>query len=160
MVSIGNLADHWSSIYSASTAIKSAVAFVHIGGLVGGGGCAIAADRATLQAWRAGTDAMREEARRLQLAHTAVIGGLVLVLVSGVLLLLANLDAYLETPMFWIKMGLVAALIVNGVILTRAGRSAANGRRDAQRVLALSAIASLTLWFATTFAGAVLPNVL
>jgi uncharacterized membrane protein len=160
MLSIGDLADSWSSIYSNSAAIRSAVAFVHIGGLVGGGGCAIAADRATLHAWRAGADAMRDEAARLHRAHTAVIAGLVLVTISGVLLLFANLDAYLHMPIFWLKMGLVGALLINGIVVVRAGRSTAAGRAHSQTLLALSAIASLTLWFATTLAGAVLPNVL
>ena len=52
MPPIADLADSWSSIYSDSAAIKSAVGFAHVGGLLAGGGMAIAADRATLAAHR------------------------------------------------------------------------------------------------------------
>ena len=54
MVPLADLADSWSSIYSGSPVIKSAVAFAHIGALLAGGGMAIAADRATLAAHKFG----------------------------------------------------------------------------------------------------------
>ena len=74
--------------------------------------------------------------------------------------MLADLDAYLVSPAFWIKMALVAALLVNG-------GGAADPAASAQRVTprriercAIAARVSLVLWFVTTLAGAVLPNAL
>src|SRR4051812_2583680 len=155
-----DLADSWSSIYSNSAAIKSAVLFAHVGGLLAGGGLAIASDRATLAAHRLGIDAVRREADRLGGIHGVVIASLVVVVASGMLLMLADLQAYLAAAAFWTKMALVAALLVNGVVLRQSGRAAGRGSEAAHRRLLTAARASLFLWFATTLAGAVLPNAL
>ena len=160
MVPLSDLADSWSSIYSGSAVIKSAVMFGHVGGLVTGGGLAIATDRATLAAHRLGVDAVRREADRLGGVHGVVLVSIAVVMISGLLLMLADLDAYLVSTVFWIKMALVAALLVNGGVLRQSGRAASAGGAAAYRTLVISARASLILWFATTLAGAVLPNAL
>ena len=51
--------DTWNSFYSIHAALRSAVGFVHVSGLVAGGGCAITADLATIMRGarqRGGTD--------------------------------------------------------------------------------------------------------
>ena len=72
--------------------------------------------------------------------------------------MLADLDAYIASPAFWIKMGLFAALVLNGAIIVRTTGT----REDSPGVrarLRLAAIASLALWLATTLLGTVVPNV-
>src|SRR5204863_8915569 len=81
MVPLADLADSWSSIYSGSPVIKSAVAFAHIGALLAGGGMAIAADRATLAAHKFGGDAMRREADRLGGIHGTVLVSVGIILI-------------------------------------------------------------------------------
>jgi len=159
-MSIKDLADTWSSIYSASPAIKSALAFSHIGGLIAGGGAAIAADRTTLRAMRRGQAALDHELEHLHHVHLFVIVGLAVVIVSGILLMFADLDAYLSAPVFWIKMGLVVLLMANGALVMRGGRRTHAGDPSGPPVLRFAASASLTLWFVTTLLGAILPNVL
>jgi len=158
VISVKDLADTWASVYSNSPAIRSALTFTHIGGLVGGGGCAIAADRTTLRALRRGTDALDRELHHLHNVHMVVIAGLALVIVSGLLLMLADLDAYLSASVFWIKMVLVVALLANGALVVRGGRQTHAGHPSGPALLRFAAIASLTLWFGTTLLGAVLPN--
>ena len=160
MVSVKEIADTWSSIYSNSPAIRSALAFTHIAGLVGGGGCAIAADRTTLQSLRRGAAALEHELHHLHNVHIVVIAGLVMVIGSGLLLTLADLDAYLAARVFWIKMSFVVALLANGLLVVRGGRRTHAGDPRGPALLRFAAIASLTLWFATTLLGAVLPNAL
>jgi len=159
-MSVKDLAETWSSIYSTSPAIKSALAFTHIGALVGGGGAAIAADRTTLRALRRGQAALEHELEHLHHVHLFVIVGLGLVIVSGVLLMFADLDAYLSAPAFWIKMALVVLLMANGALVVRGGRHTHAGDPSGRRLLRFAAIASLVLWFGTTLLGAILPNVL
>jgi len=159
-MSIRDLADSWSSIYATSPLIKSGLAFTHIGGLLGGGGAAIAADRTTLRAMRRGQAALDHELEHLQHVHTFVIVGLGFVIVSGVLLMLADIDAYLAAPWFWVKMALVVLLMANGALVMLGGRRTHAGDASGPRLLWFAAIASLTLWFATTLLGAALPNVL
>ena len=160
MVSLTQMAETWSSIYSSSWALRSCINFAHIGGLVGAGGCAIAADRATIIASRqSGEDRLRQLSA-LHAVHGTVVAGLGLVVVSGVLLMFADLDAYLHASVFWLKMGGVLVLTINGARLVAAGRAAgANANADWSR-LRRASLASLTLWFTTTLFGAVLPNVL
>src|SRR5690349_24762003 len=146
-MSVKDLADTWSSIYSTSPAIKSALAFTHVGALVGGGGAAIAADRATLRAMRRGQAALDHELEHLHHVHLFVIVGLALVIASGVLLTLADLDAYLSAPVFWLKMILVLLLMANGVLVMRGGRRTHAGDPSGPRLLRWAAIASLLLWF-------------
>ena len=160
MIPVRELADAWSSVYSNSAAIRSTVAFAHIGGLVGGGGCAIAADRATLRALRRDGTFLTAEIDRLQGAHRMVLAGLAAVGISGVLLWLANFDAYLQSPVFWIKMALVGALFPNGARLAFVASRARSGSPRDWPALRHACITSLALWFATTLVGTILPNVL
>lgn len=160
MVPIRELAETWSSWYSNSAVIRSSIAFAHVGGLVAGGGSAIAADRATLRALVRGGPFLAAEIDRLQGAHRIVLAGLVAVGLSGVMLMLANFDEYLVSKVFWLKMTLVAALFLNGAWLALVARRARGGEEKYSRRLRVACLASLALWFATTFLGTVLPNVL
>ena len=160
MLSLRDLTDTWASIYAGSAGLRSAVSFAHVGGLVAGGGCAIAADRATLRAFRRSPDMPGREIEHLHGVHRVVLAGLGAVMMSGVLLMLADLDAYLESTVFWIKMALVAALIANGAILVRFSGRAHEAEPSAPAALRRASLVSLVLWFATTLAGTVLPNVL
>ena len=74
-------------------------------------------------------------------------------------MLAADLDSLLYSRVFWIKMGLVALLLVNGATLWAAERRA--GRRDASawRTLRVTATASVALWLLATLAGVALLNI-
>jgi hypothetical protein len=156
---IRDLVDTWASLYANSPALRSALSFVHIGALLGGGGCAIAADRTVLRALRQGRHAVASSLRELGGIHRVVVGGLALVMASGILLALADVDTYIEAPTFWVKMAFVAALTFNGALLVRAGHVVRTGTSGLV-LLRATTIASLALWFATTLAGAILPNAL
>lgn len=147
----------WEHLYSHSAVLRTLIGFAHIAGLVIGGGMAIVADRATLRAYRRGDD-RRAELDTIRSAHRIVIGGLAVVAISGALLLAADLDTYLHSRIFWIKMGLVALLLINGAALSRFARRADTDDRR-WRQLAYAAGVSLSLWLLTTLTGAALPNV-
>jgi uncharacterized membrane protein len=154
-----HLVDAWASMYSNHAALRTGIDFVHVAGLLVGGGCAVAADRMTLRA------AGREPALRtiavqsLADIHRVVLAGLAAVIASGVLQFFADLDTFLYSRIFWIKMGLVVLLLANGLVLVRAERQAERGEaRGWPRLRTASAI-SLGLWLVTTLAGAALPNI-
>jgi uncharacterized membrane protein len=159
MVWFSHVIAAWSSAYSNSAVLRTGIGFAHVGGLLAGGGSAIVADRATIAAWRLDAGARMAQARALHGTHRLVILGLLLVSVSGVLLLGADLDTYLHSTVFWIKMTFVVALILNGGVLVRAGRRAQQGDAGAWTALRYGALASLGLWFTITLLGAALPNV-
>lgn len=157
---ITSAAETWASVYAASPVLRTVVSFAHVAGLVGGGGCAIAADRAALVAWRSGANERESYLRWLPRTHRAVLAGLGAVIVSGVLLAFSDLDAYWASRAFWIKMALVAALLVNGAMLASAGRRVAGGDAASWHALRVTSALSLCLWFLTTLLGAALPNAL
>jgi hypothetical protein len=93
--------------------------------------------------------------------HTLVIGALVLSFVSGFLMLAADLDSFLPSWIFWLKMALLAALLVNGGVMRSLERTlsrAGEGREDQWRRLRGTAVTSLVLWLAITLAGVMLTN--
>jgi uncharacterized membrane protein len=152
------LAHSWSALYQNSAAIRTSVGFAHIGGLVVGGGCAIAEDRAILAAVHRTLKGRRDEVRRERPAHAVILAGLAVVVVSGLLLFAADRETYLYSTPFWIKMGFVVALLGNGAVLARAERQFDRDPAMWRRVRRTS-ILSLGLWLMTTLLGATLPNV-
>lgn len=149
----------WAAVYQDSAALRTGISFAHIAGLVVGGGCAIAEDRAILIADDAALEIRRAQVRRARhAAHNVVIGGLGVVIASGLLLMAADMSTYLRSTTFWIKMALVAALLVNGWRMTRAETALAVDSSVWPR-LRTTAVVSIALWLATTLVGAALPNV-
>ena len=149
----------WAALYSGSAVLRTVVAFFHVAGLVGGGGAAIAADRATLRATRRGVQFGRDQIDAIHNTHRVVLYGLAAVIVSGVLLFAADIDTYAPSKLFWLKMGMVAALMINGAMLVRVGRHHAAADERTRRTLRWTAAVSLSLWFLTTLVGAGLPNI-
>ena len=123
------------------------------------GGCAIAADRGVLLALRQDDAARRTQLVALDGTHRIVTIGLACIIASGFLLFAADLDTFLYSRLFWIKMALIVLLLVNGAVLRWAEHRALGGADGAWRTLRVTAIASLALWFLVTLGGAALPNV-
>ena len=53
-----------------------------------------------------------------------VVAGLTLIVISGLLMLAADLDTFLHSRVFWIKMTLIVLLLINGALLTAAPATA------------------------------------
>ena len=149
--------DLWASVYSNHAVLRSAVDFLHVGGLLGGGGAAIAADRAALTAHR--RPDLADWLDSFHTTHRLVLIGIVIILISGLLMLAADLDTYLYSRVFWTKMALFALLLFNGSLLVRTESGARRGDQGAAGRLRLLATASLALWFLVTLAGAALTNI-
>ncbi|GLC27854.1 hypothetical protein [Roseisolibacter agri] len=163
----------WQSLYADSAAVSSAVLFAHLGALLLGGGIAVAADRTTLRLGvpqagdddALGADRVRH-ARELATLHRPVVAALLVMLGSGVMLLLADVEGLVASPVLYVKIVLVALLLANGARLAAAERAVnaapagdATTVVDGWRRLRAASIASLVLWVATVLAGVVLSNV-
>jgi hypothetical protein len=148
----------WAAIFANHPVLRTAVDFVHIGGLVAAAGCALTADLATIAAARRTPDSREAQLRVLKRTHPIIVGGLAALTASGVLLLGADITTFLHSTLFWIKMGLVGLLIFNGLLMLAAERRARLGIAGSWRRLHALAVGSLALWTLTTLAGAALPN--
>jgi hypothetical protein len=154
----GHVIEVWASAYANSSAIRTVLGFAHVAGLIIGGGAAITADRGVLLAVRRNPLELPSQLTAIRNAHSIVLGSLAVVMASGILLAAADTDTFLHATLFWLKMGLVALLIVNGAGMQFAER-AATAAQPRWKPLAITSAASLALWLLTTLAGAALPNV-
>jgi hypothetical protein len=152
-----NLAATWGSSYANHAALRTIVTFAHIASLIVGGGAAVTADRTTLSA--SGDSGNITALDSLRGTHRVVLWSLLLVGISGLLMLAADLESLLYSRVFWIKMGLVALLLVNGAALWAAERRASGRDASAWRRLRVTATASVALWLLTTLAGVALLNI-
>ena len=153
-----HIIETWASVYANSSTIRTLLGFAHVAGLIVGGGSAIAADRGVLRAVRRAPSELSAHLTTIRNAHSIVIVSLAVVMASGLLLAAADTETFLHSTLFWLKMGLVALLLVNGAFMRHAER-APSGARPRWTLLAIASGASLTLWLLTTLAGAALPNV-
>ena len=157
----------WQHLYANSTTLETTVTSLHLVALLFGGGFAVAADRVTLRLSAADEAARARQLAELHAIHRPVLIALAVLFVSGVALATSDVKTYATTPVFYIKLGLVALLLANGGVLqqaeTRLRRAARQG--DGARVPALwrllrtSSWCSLALWTATLVAGVALVNV-
>ena len=155
---LSGLLESWSALYSNHGALRTGIEFVHIGGLLAGGGCAITADLATITAARARSATLAAQLQLLKRTHFIVILGLSALVVSGLLLFAADVDTFLHSRIFWLKMGLMVVLLINGALLVLGEREVGHAETRAWARLHFIATTSLVLWFLTTLAGAALSN--
>ena len=159
---LANLVAPWAKFYSHSKTAATIVTFLHIAPIVVGGGVAIALDRASLRLAHDEPGARERHLRELASVHPLVLLALTVSFLSGIALLTADLDTFLPSWVFWLKMALVVTLLANGAMMARLEKALAapsGGTADQWRRLRGIAITSLTLWLAITFAGVVLTNI-
>jgi hypothetical protein len=156
-----DLLQPWSDFYGHSKLAETIVVFIHVGGLLLAGGIAIATDRLTLRAVAAGRDERLRYLDELHAVHRWVLIGLTLILLSGLALATSDIETFWGSPIYWTKMTLVAALLANGLVMTRAEDALARDDGDASpgwRALHRTAVASVGLWFVITALGIALVN--
>lgn len=154
------LAAPWAQLYQNSKVLESGVAFAHFGGLLVSGGLAIATDRATLRSTALDPAGRARHLHELASVHRPVLIGLTLVFASGLLLFAADIETYMTSVAFWVKMGLVVLLLANALVMQGAEKKLVRDARDrrAWNVLKVTSASSLVLWLVITLAGIVLVN--
>lgn len=155
---IVKLAEPWAKLYSHSKPVSAGVLFFHLAPLVFAAGAAFTADRATIRAANGSVTHRAAQLQELARTHSLVIGGLAVSFISGAALFLSDVETFLGSPFYWIKMAFVALLLVNGFIMTRTEKAlAGSGSNDALWArLKLLSVLSAALWLSTTLAGVVL----
>jgi len=143
----------WAAFYDDHHLVSVSVRYLHLVGLVVGGGAAISADRQVLSV----SDVDALERSRLLAAlpstHRVVVPAVVLVVLTGVLLTAADLDTFLASRLYWAKMGFVALFLLNGAGLMWAERQAERDPVRGWRFLSATASLSLTLWLGILMLG-------
>lgn len=159
---LAELARPWAETYRAHDVLQFGIHAAHLGGITFAGGTALAADRMALRLGRRPPAQRQAFLAHLQTRHARVLTALSVVAASGLLLLGAHVPTLLPSPVYWLKMTLLATLLWNG------SRLRATGRRlhrdfdpspDAWAPLATYAGRSVALWFAIALMGVILTTV-
>jgi hypothetical protein len=160
---LARLAHPWASLYGDSPTLQTTITFLHVAGIFLGGGFAIATDRETFIAMRAARlSGQIRHLAHLHTIHRPVLLGLVIALSSGFLLFAAEVDTFARSPVFWVKMVLLALLLGNGFLLARTETALRTGAPDSPALwarLRYISAASIALWLGLILAGTVLMNV-
>lgn len=152
---VSRLLAGWTHFYGY-TPVSATVTYLHLAGILLGGGVAVTADRASLRLAPHTMSDWRTELDRLAAVHRWVVSGLALIFTSGLLMALAKIETVGSSGVFWIKMGLVAMLLANGYARLRSEVALRRGSVAAWGWFRWSSTASLVLWFLVLLAGALL----
>lgn len=155
----------WQNLFSDSTLVSASVTTAHVVTLLFAGGLAIAADRSSLRAVKQSAEQRSFMLGELGAVHRPVLIAIVALFISGLLLAAADVETFATSWIFWLKMGLVVLLLVNGVLLLRTESKLGAGLAEDDesdpglwRQLACRSRTSLALWALITIAGTVLTN--
>ena len=151
-------AQPWADLYAGSAALSATVTFLHLGGLLVAGGVALAFDRASLRVVRGVVPDRSGFLRELTAIHQPVVAALAVVITSGVALMMADVEVFLPSTVFWLKMGGFVLLLVNGLAIQAAGRRLQRDAMDARGWTRLrrASLRSTSLWVAVLFLGVLL----
>lgn len=153
----------WKQVYSDSIPLSTTVTAIHLLAMLFGGGLAIAADRTTLMLRGEKIEQRRQHLVDLNLLHRPVLIALTVSFISGVAMLTSDIATFVASPALWVKLGLVALLLINGVVLERTESALRKAEGEPSGSLwsrlRFNAISSIVLWAATLVAGITLVNV-
>lgn len=158
---IKQLLSPWQSAYGDSAVIATTVTAIHLIGMLVGGGLAISADRATLRVTSEHSGKREWHLGELNAIHRPVLIALSIIFVSGLAMVASDIKIFLTSPILWVKLGLVALLVLNGVVLERTETALRTGSDFASALwtrLRVSAIASIVLWIGILVTGVALAN--
>jgi len=150
---VASMTNRWADFYDAHRMVSVAVRYLHLAGLVVGGGTALAADRQLLRALRLSPSERTATVETLHASHRVVVPALAVVIATGVLMTATDTATFFASPLFWAKMGLVGLLLLNGGGLLVAERAVAGERPLGWAWLGVTSTASLLLWLVILFMG-------
>jgi len=143
----------WALYYADHKVLSIAITYLHLAGVLIGGGAAITLDRMVLSAAGAGRQLRDEVLARLTASHGTVVTALGIVVTTGALMVTADRETFFESNVFYVKMALVALLLLNGTLLLASERRA-RASESGWWMLTMVSTISLVLWLATLLAGA------
>ena len=153
------LAKPWADFYADSTPVGTAVTFLHIGGIMVGGGFAMTSDRAALAAVKGSDEDRRRILRDFGAIHRPVLTALTVVVASGVAMMLADAETLLVSPVYYTKIGMFTLLLANGWMVRETERNLVTDPTAGNKLwgrFTLGARASIALWLMTAFVGVAL----
>jgi len=167
------LVQPWADVYANHAGLATAIIAAHVLAMFIGGGLAVGVDRAILRAAPGSADGVRVIISDLSATHALVIVALVVSVASGAALFASDVPTYAISRVFWVKLLVLGALLLNGLRMRRGERRVLDSLDGAPsptaempvafppspwREVRLTAATSLTLWITLVLLGVVLSN--
>jgi hypothetical protein len=163
----------WQALYGDSKWLPIAMTSLHLLAMLIGGGLAIAVDRNTLRFCKHPPDDCDKHVREMAKSHRPIVIAMWVMLLTGIAMSASDIETFAVSPVYWVKLGHVALLVLNGGALLKAERAVRvagiaednpdrPGLQRQARVwttLRVTAVMSLLLWSATLIVGVMLVNV-
>jgi hypothetical protein len=157
------LAEPWQQLYAHSTVVATLVLFGHLAGLLVAGALTFSTETSALRLDPADEGARRRYLHAVSPSRSAIAIALGFAMINGVLLFLADLEAFAVSRIFWTKMLLVVLLLANTVVtsrldarLLRADGAATGDDTALWRRRRANVWATGVLWFALVLSGSAL----
>jgi hypothetical protein len=144
----------WANYYESHHVVSVTIRFLHLAGLLIGGGTAIATDRQLLRAVTGGGEQRTIALGILRQSHRIVVPAVSLVVLSGLLMTAADSATFFASRIYWVKIALIGLLLANGTGLLAAEAAVAKsaGTKGWTR-LAAGSLASVMLWLLILLMG-------
>ena len=153
---LATLVARWALLYADHKLVSIVMTYLHLAGVLVGGGAAITLDQAVLRAVRAGNDARVRVLDMLASSHRTVVPALSVVCTTGLLMALADRATFFSSRLFYVKISLVALLLLNGSLLLLSERRASTSESGWRQLTIVSGV-SLVLWLVILLVGTWLP---
>jgi hypothetical protein len=145
------LAAPWHHLFDRSRPVEMATVGTHVLAMLVAGGLAIAHDRGSLRASRFSDVIRGHHLDELRAVHRPVIIALAVTMASGVALFASDVETYAFSLTFWIKLGLIALLLVNALTMQSSERTLSVSPAGGAAALAwsrirVSSVVSMSLW--------------
>ena len=145
------LAAPWHHLFDRSRPVEMATVGTHVLSMLVAGGLAIAHDRGTLRS-SGFSDAIRSHhLGELRAVHRPVVIALAICMASGLALFASDAATYAVSPTFWIKLGLIALLLANALVMQTGERTlsyagSGGAATAAWTRIRASSVVSVALW--------------
>jgi hypothetical protein len=145
------LAAPWHHLFDRSRPVEMATVGTHVLSMLVAGGLAIAHDRGTLRASGRSDLIRSHHLGELRDVHRPVVVALGICMASGVALFGSDVATYAVSPTFWIKLGLIALLLANALVMQTGERTlsyavAGGAATAAWTRIRASSVVSVALW--------------
>ena len=155
------LAAPWHHLFDRSRPVEMATVGTHVLSMLLAGGLAIAHDRGSLRASGFSDLIRSHHLDELRAVHRPVIVALGVCMASGVALFASDVETYAFSPTFWIKLSLIALLLVNALMMQSSERTlsvatAGGAATVAWSRIRVSSIVSVALWASIVLVSIVL----
>jgi hypothetical protein len=151
----------WADFFEKSKPTSVGMTYVHIAGVMVGGGFAMASDRAALRVSKGSAEDRAFILREFTLVHRPVLMALTVVVLSGAAMVLSDVKTFLGSPVYYVKMAMFVALLINGLLMQRNERRLAvdpTANNAAWGSFRGNAMASIVLWLSIALAGVILTS--